>query len=202
MAMKVADHVCGAYVQDAVAGDPSKSSMWPVFLHPKLVSTRDIQGFVNRLYLRRLVDEYVGDIVDVYEDALPVARFVAMDGDGGRILYIRKSVVRARRAQELVALRGVKYAVSLLVEAVDVARPMVEVCRRWLAWAVSWVLREVVGRGIGFVWEGMRRVRDGSADGENRRGKEGDEDGRAGSAGGGEQPGGGDDAWPGRGVFV
>lgn len=207
MAMKVADHVCGAYVQDAVAGDLSKSSLWPVFLDPGLVSTRDIQGFVNRLYLRRLVDEYIGDIVDVYEDVLPLSRLVVVDGVQDT-MRIRKSVVRTRRAQELAALRGAKYVVSLLVETVDVARPMMGVCRRWLAGVVSWVLREVVGRGIGFVWEGMRRARDGSGSGtgngiESGNSRMGGKDQGLGTATAGETDGRGrDEAWPGAGVFV
>ena len=209
MAMKVADHVCGAYVQDAVAGDLSKSSLWPVFLDPGLVSTRDIQGYVNRLYLRRLVDEYINDIVDVYEDVLPLSRLVVVDGVQDT-MRIRKSVVRTRRAQELAALRGAKYVVSLLVEMVDVARPMVGVCRRWLAGVVSWVLREVVGRGIGFVWEGMRRARDGSGSGsgsgngsESSNGRRGGKDQGLGAATAGDTDGRGRyEAWPGAGVFV
>ena len=199
MAMTVADHVCGAYIQDI----SERSSLWPAFLDQGLVSTRDIQGFVNRLYLRRLVDEYVWEIVDVYEDRLPVFRFEANRAGTTAILGIRKSSVRMRRGSELAALRGVRYVVSLMVEALDVARPMVGVCRRWLAEAVSWVLREVVGRGIGFVWEGMRCVLDTNGS-NSRRGERGghdstnDDGGKVTTSRQGEDF----DVWPGAGVFV
>ena len=196
MAMTVADHVCGAYVSDVVSGVPEtissvRNSIWPVFLHPKLVSTRDIQGFVNRLYLRRLADEYYYNIVAIYEDTLPLHRIAARQDT----VIIQKVAVRTRRAHELSALRGLKYVVSLLVESFDVVQPMVATCREWMGGVVTWLLREVVGKGIGFVWEGMKKVQgnrkgDGNLkSGERPPAKDVEEEDR-------------EEMWPGAGVFV
>ena len=214
MVMHVADRVCGAYVHDVVAGGyglPQEakgddlmmgdSFLWPAFLDPRLGSTRDVQRFINRLYLRRLVEDHVLETVAIYEDRLPLIRFVSDVTPAGRsTLVIRRSTVRTRRYHELSSLRGFKYAVSLLVECYDVLRPMLAHFQRWIAGMVSWVLKEVVGKGLGFVWEGMRTVR--PRDDGARRGPrtENDVRGRDNFSGGshGVRD---DDAWP-EGVFV
>ena len=223
MSVAVADHVCGAYVQDVVAGGYGRrrgdgkgaadgfpaheALLWPAFLDARLGSTRDVQRFINRMYLYRLVDEYVLETLAIYEDRMPLMRLVGGDGGTGRRpgLVIRQDMVRVRRFDELAALRGLKYAVSLLVECHDVMRPMLANCRRWFAGVISWILREVVGKGIGFVWEGVRNARSDKKDGDDgRRGRRpGDPRGDPREAVAADGlPDDGADAWPTAGVFV
>jgi len=222
MVFTVADSVCGAYMQDVVAGGfgrrrqddkdavsrlaTREASLWPTFLDARLGSTRDVQRFINRMYLWRLMEEYILETVAIYEDRLPLTRLVGR-GRGQPGLVIRQGTVRVRRYNELATLSGLKYFVSLLVECHDVLRPMLANCRRWLVDVVSWVLREIVGKGIGFVWEGIRNVRSEKKDGNDgvrwaRRGQGGQGGRRQDDAGNGGDPDDYADAWPAAGVFV
>lgn len=224
MVFTVADYVCGAYVQDVVAGgfgrrrrdgkqvagdfQANEALLWPAFLDARLGSTRDVQRFINRMYLWRLMEEYVLETVAMYEDRLPLTRLVSVSGGADRPgLVIRHGTVRVRRCNELAELKGLKYAVSLLLECHDVMRPMFANCQRWVAGTVSWILREVIGKGIGFVWEGVRNVRiekkEGNDGNRGQRGRGGQHPGDPrDKPGAGCEPDDGADAWPAAGIFV
>ena len=59
--------------------------------------------------------------------------------------------------QELEALQGQRYYLSLLLEASDIAMPLLHVCCSRLGDAVSWLLVKLIGRALGLVWRGIRQ---------------------------------------------
>ena len=59
--------------------------------------------------------------------------------------------------QELEALQGWKYAVSLLLEAADVALPIFKSCMARVSAAISWLLVKLIGRALGLVYRGVKQ---------------------------------------------
>lgn len=169
MAVCIADIVCAAYLDDVVVGLPSFSgsldthnqasllevSLWPSLLNASLGSTRDIQNFTNKVYLNRVLDEYYFKIVSIYEDTLHLFR-ISKDGES---LSIDQSQTRMRRAHELSKLQGVKYVISLGIEAFDFITPFLKRFRDFLSTFCSWILGEVLGQGLGYIWEGANSGR-------------------------------------------
>eukprot|EP00889_Picochlorum_renovo_P005916 jgi/Picre1/32946/NNA_008273.t1 len=177
MAVTVADIVCAAYINDVVKGSPScipsssysskdddketnqypvllEMSLWPSLLHSRMTSTRDIQNFTNSLYFHRFLDEYIYQIAAIYEDRLPV--YMLQVGDDA-LATIHSTNIQMRRATELARLTGVKYAISLVIEALDFIRPMMDKALAWVKSAVVWILRNIIGNAIGLVLEGMQQ---------------------------------------------
>lgn len=167
MAICIADMVAAAYLDDVIIGLPSCSdleaiskdtdagsllevSLWPSLLDPSLNSTRDIQNFTNKLYLNRFLDEYYFRIVSIYEDKLPLFRIRRKSHS----VVIQQSYTRMRRAHELSKLQGIKYAISLAIEAFDFISPLFKHCRNSFSTFCSWILKEVLGKGLGYIWEG------------------------------------------------
>lgn len=173
MVVTVADIVCAVYINDVVKGSPScipsatssskdeeatqypvllEMSLWPSLLHRGMASTRDIQNFTNSLYFYRFLDEYFYQIAAIYEDTLPVFMLKV----GGASLICRVNI-QMRRANELAQLSGVKYAISLAIEALDFVRPMADKALAWFKTGIAWLLRTVIGNAIGLVIEGMQQ---------------------------------------------
>ena len=170
MAICIADIVCAAYIDDVVVGIPSCSldtsnhtpspshlevSLWPSLLSDSLQSTRDVQNFTNKLYLARFLDEYYYQIVSIYEDRLQLFRF-SRQGDS---MTIDQARARMRRAHELSNLQGIKYTVSLGIEAFDFISPCIQHIRSLLSRFCMWILGQVIGKGLGYIWEGANAER-------------------------------------------
>lgn len=170
MAICIADMVCAGYLDDVVVGLPSFSgsldtgnqagcllevSLWPSLLNASLRSTRDIQNFTNKLYLNRVLDEYYFKIVSIYEDTLQLFR-IAHEGES---LSIDQSQTRMRRAHELSKLEGIRYVISLGIEAFDFVTPFLKRFRDFFSAFCSWILGEVLGQGLGYIWEGANSGR-------------------------------------------
>ena len=124
-----------------------ESSWWPIFIHPRLSSTRQLQRFTNRLFASRTIDQLFFSVAAVYEDTIPL--FTLHRG----MLRVLKAPMR--RSAQLAAYTGWRYVVSLVLEAVDVLTPVVRVMWEKVVTAVVWVLRHGVGRGLGLVWRGV-----------------------------------------------
>lgn len=66
-------------------------------------------------------------------------------------------------------LKGLRLWVSVVLEAGDVALPLIRAFWQRLGQAVSWLLVSLVGRALGLIWAGISmsmhgaRQRDGSA---------------------------------------
>ena len=140
-----------------------EASWWPIFAHPRLASTRQLQRFTNRLLVARWLDTAFYSVAAIYDDRLPLFTLCAPGG----VLRVRQAPVR--RAAQLGALKGVRYGVSLLLEAVDVMAPVLRMLWTRATETVTWVLTYVVGNGIGMVWKGLKL----GLKGENKKEKRG-----------------------------
>jgi len=127
-----------------------EASWWPVFAHPRVASTRQLQRFSNRLLLSRWVDTTFHSVVAAYDDRLPLFTLCAPGG----LLRVRQAPVR--RAAQLSALTGIRYYVSLILEAVDAAAPTLKMLWDKASAAVAWLLTYGLGKGIGLVWKGLK----------------------------------------------
>lgn len=174
MAISIADMVCAGYLHDVTIGLPSfalsssslvpekdegillgqasllEVSLWPSLLKSSLRSTRDVQNFTNKLYFYRFLDEYYFNIVSIYEDKLGLFRMKRK----GDLVAIDQSSTRMRRAHELSQLQGVKYIISLGIEGFDFVLPCMKNIRVLLSKICSWILRDVLGKGLGHILEG------------------------------------------------
>lgn len=65
-------------------------------------------------------------------------------------------------AQELENLQGWRYFLSLLLEALDVASPLVSAMLSRAGAALSWLLVTLIGRSLGLVYRGVRQSLGGS----------------------------------------
>lgn len=136
--------------QQQSAAVPLEASWWPVFSHPRLASTRQLQRFANRLLVARWLDTAFHSVAAIYDDRLPLFTLAAPGG----MVRIRQAPVR--RAAQLSALKGVRYAVSLLLEAVDATAPTLRLLWNRATEALAWLLTYVIGKGIGMVWKGLK----------------------------------------------
>lgn len=59
--------------------------------------------------------------------------------------------------QELEALNGWKYTVSLLLEAGDIALPIFKSCMARVSAAISWLLVKLIGRALGLIYRGVKQ---------------------------------------------
>lgn len=59
--------------------------------------------------------------------------------------------------QELEALTGWRYTVSLLLEAADVVLPIVRSCMARVSVAISWLLVKLIGRALGLIFKGVKQ---------------------------------------------
>ncbi len=127
-----------------------EASWWPVFAHPRVASTRQLQRFSNRLLLSRWIDTTFYSVVAAYDDRLPLFTLCSPGG----MLRVRQAPVR--RAAQLAGLTGLRYYVSLILEAVDAAAPTLKMMWERATAAVAWLLTYGLGRGIGLVWKGLK----------------------------------------------
>lgn len=58
--------------------------------------------------------------------------------------------------QEVERLKGLRYAHSLGLEAMDVAAPLLQRLLGRLGDAVSWLLVRLIGRSLGLIYRGVR----------------------------------------------
>lgn len=64
--------------------------------------------------------------------------------------------VHADVMQEVEQLKGLRYAHSLALEAMDVAAPLLQRLLARLGDAVSWLLVRLIGRSLGLIYRGVR----------------------------------------------
>ena len=143
-------------------------SWWPMFAHPRLSSTRQLQRFSNRLIGCRWLDRNFYGISAMYEDRLPIFTLAPV----GPLLRIRR--VPVKRASELERLRGIPYAASLLLEISDIVVPIILYTVKYLMRALAWILKRGIGRALGLIWRG---IRDAVVGNEKERRRRGEDDG-------------------------
>lgn len=179
MTVRIADLVASAYLQEAANGkwsmlgssnatsDVSSSndkqlanprlfslepSWWASYAHPRLSSTRQLQRFLNRISLFRWLYNNVTGVAAMMEDRLPL--FILSRVKTGPALRVFDLPIR--RSQELSTLAGLRYAVSLMMEAMDIIAPLTVILWTKASQVVTWVLVHWLGKGIGLLWQGIR----------------------------------------------
>jgi hypothetical protein len=85
----------------------------------------------------------------MYEDRLPLFALAAPDA----AVQIRRLPVK--RAAELALLRGPRYATSLLLEAADIASPLLRGLWEQTRRVLMWTLVYCIGKAIGLIWKGI-----------------------------------------------
>jgi hypothetical protein len=130
---------------------PLEPSWWPSYALPKLQSTRNLQRFSNRIALARWIDKMFFSVVAAYEDCLPL--FTLMPSELGPTMRLLHGPVR--RSAELSRLRGLRYAVSLALEAADVAVPVLHAGWTRLSAVLTYILVHWLGKALGMVWRGV-----------------------------------------------
>jgi len=118
-----------------------------VFGGAGLRSSRDIERLRNRVAWDALVRRCLSDPVAVYEDRVTCWGLTA-----GGLAAVR---VRHSRKRELRALGGVPLAVTLFLEAQDVAAPILRDVLERLGGLVSFLLVSLIGRSLGLVYRGI-----------------------------------------------
>ncbi|KAK9792736.1 hypothetical protein WJX73_001631 [Symbiochloris irregularis] len=166
MAITAAELVASAYLAEAGSpddegqpspaggGQPSSAELqeeaWPLFLHPRLTSTRSLERFRNQVALRRLMQRNIGEVVDMHEDM----HWLWCCSASGRLM---RQPLPARRSQELRALKGWRRMVSLGLDLVDVAAPLIRAAFMRASACASWLLSTLIGRGLGLIFRGVRQ---------------------------------------------
>eukprot|EP00884_Botryococcus_braunii_P000022 jgi/Botrbrau1/1001/Bobra.114_1s0039.1 len=165
MAVSIANAVAEAYLAEAgvgLDGGPARAARrtlepgsWPTYLHHRLTNTRALERFRNQVALTNWMEGRWGSVAAIYEDRHEVWGI----GPGGQIL--RRSLP-GRRAAELESLQGWRYLLSLILEALDVATPLVSAMLARAGAALSWLLVTFIGRSLGLVYRGVRQSLGGS----------------------------------------
>ena len=116
-------------------------------LQRQYLSTRELDGFRNSLSFRYIQDELFAEPKAIYED-----RYRLIACRGGRL---KRLSVYAPRSQERSQLRGARAAVRLALEITDAVSPRLQAVLSWLGAGVVYVLKEIVGRGLGLIGSGL-----------------------------------------------
>ena len=112
-----------------------------------IISTRDITRFRNELSWRYRWDTWVNEPKTIFESQY---RLFALTPQG-----IQVHKVYAPRQEELAALSGTQYAMTLALEARDAIAPRLRSTLSFVGSGVVFVLTEVIGRGIGLIGRGI-----------------------------------------------
>lgn len=134
-------------------------------LLPQLTTTRQLQRFVNLVTLNRWVDNTFYSVADALEDKIKLYHV-----SSGGILTTRS--VPFKRAQELSALRGARYATALVLEAADMAAPFLREFWRRASAGVVWLLVSIIGRAVGLIYLGIKKSTHASGTSRKQGGKE------------------------------
>lgn len=119
----------------------------PEIYNQKISSSRDVAEFRNRLSWKYRIDKYFQEPKDIFEDKYEVYYF----SDGG----IKRTFIKANRKLELKQLRGLRWLVTIAIEARDAIAPGVKSLIDSLAKTVIYLLTEVIGKGIGLIGKGF-----------------------------------------------
>ncbi len=117
------------------------------FYDRQRLSTRDIERFRNDLSWRYRLDRYVNNPASIFESQYQLLILTEAGIE-------RKDIYSPRR-QELDALSGIPYAITLLLEVRDAVAPRLQSATAFVGSGLVYVLTEVIGRGLGLVGRGI-----------------------------------------------
>ncbi|CAL8465536.1 g5072 [Coccomyxa elongata] len=156
MAVLIAESVAESYLANAgltregdLGREGTCTGRWPLHLHHTISSTRTLERFRNQVAMQQWLDRNFRSVTAMYEDRHELWGFDYR----GRLF---RRMLPARRAQEVEQLKGLRYAHSLALEAMDVAAPLLQRLLGRLGDAVSWLLVRLIGRSLGLIYRGVR----------------------------------------------
>ncbi|NJL86563.1 MAG: DUF3685 domain-containing protein [Leptolyngbyaceae cyanobacterium SM1_1_3] len=139
--------VANAIMQPLLNRFPDVETLKKNLYHRRLLSTREIERFRNELAWRYRWNSYVNEPKAIFESQYLL---LVLTERG-----IQTATIYAPRKDELRQLSGLRYAVTLAIEARDAIRPRFRAVVSLLGNGLVYVLTEVVGRGIGLVGRGI-----------------------------------------------
>ncbi len=87
---------------------------------------------------------------------MPHLRHGVILGFPTALIHNPRTLSLRSRVQEVEQLKGLRYAHSLALEAMDVAAPLLQRLLGRLGDAVSWLLVRLIGRSLGLIYRGVR----------------------------------------------
>lgn len=117
------------------------------FYDQKLLSSREIERFRNNLSWKYRQANLVGEPKAMFESQYYLFAF---DYRG-----IKKVSIYYPRRQELERLKGLRFAVTLILELRDAIAPRVRAIISFLGSGVIYLLTQIVGKGIGLIGRGI-----------------------------------------------
>jgi len=117
------------------------------FYDQRLLSSREIERFRNDLSWKYRTDRVFAEPAAIFESQY---RLLTLTGNG-----ISQTTIYAPRNDELAALSGVPFLVTLVLETRDAIAPRVRSAFSFFGRGVVYVLTEIIGRGIGLIGRGI-----------------------------------------------
>jgi DNA-binding NarL/FixJ family response regulator len=156
--------VANAVVQPLLNHFPEVEEIKQGFYDRRWISTRSIEKFRNNLSWKYRREKYIGEPTAIFESRYWL---LVLDYRG-----LAKIDIYAPRRQELGQLKGVRLAVTLVLESRDAVAPRLRETISFLGTGVVYVLTQVIGRGIGLIARGVLQGM-GSSWQESKLGKNG-----------------------------
>ncbi len=117
------------------------------FYDRTLISTRDIERFRNALSNHYRIRRLFKEPKNIFESQFGLIVF----SEAG----LQKIAVYASRDQELKTLQGIRFFVTLALEARDAIAPPLQTTFTFLGRGVVYILTQVIGRGLGLIGRGI-----------------------------------------------
>lgn len=143
LAIRIANAVMQLLLNQFAGAEAIKSRIY----RKRFLSTREVARFRNELSWRYRQEYYFEEPKAIFESRHRL--FIFQDSQ------IRRISIYAPRQQELEQLRGVRWSVTILLEARDAIAPRLRTVISWLGSAAVYVLTRVLGRAIGLVGRGI-----------------------------------------------
>ena len=110
-------------------------------------SSRAIARFRNDLSWRYRLENFFEEPKNIFEDRY---RLFVINGNSIKTIFIKAS-----RKQELEQLRGIRWTVTIALEARDAIAPRLRALVDWVGRGLVYLLTEVIGKGIGLIGRGI-----------------------------------------------
>jgi DNA-binding NarL/FixJ family response regulator len=117
------------------------------FYDRRLLSIREIERFRNNLSWKYRFNRVFQEPKNIFESQYQLLTFT---GRG-----IKQTSIYASRTEELAALTGLPYVVTLALETRDAIAPRLRATVSFVGNGLVYVLTEVIGRGIGLIGRGV-----------------------------------------------
>ncbi|MBD2075581.1 DUF3685 domain-containing protein [Phormidium sp. FACHB-592] len=117
------------------------------FYDQQLLSSREIERFRNDLSWKYRIDRIFAEPTAIFESQYLLLTLM----ENG----ISKTTIYAPRNDELAALSGLPFLITLVLETRDAIAPHVRAAVSFFGRGIVYVLTEIIGRGIGLIGRGM-----------------------------------------------